>query len=190
MDYFVADTHFGHEKVSAARGFSSVEEMDALLMTRWNERVTRRDTVWIVGDLMCHNRRPAEEYLAGLNGQKRLAIGNHDRVWMRSVQLEKWFHDVGFVLEGGFGKTFFTVSHYPMMDWYRRRHGAYQIYGHIHDHTTDPYYEYLQTVPRAFNAGVDVNGFRPVTLSELIENTADYRRREAVRQPLSEGGLQ
>ncbi|MBQ9694049.1 MAG: hypothetical protein IJV69_04760 [Kiritimatiellae bacterium] len=62
-----------------------------------------------------------------------------------------------------------------MMDWYRRRHGAHLIYGHIHNNTTDPYFNFLQTVPQAYNAGVDVNGLKPVTLSELIRNTARYR---------------
>lgn len=172
MDYFIADTHFGHDKVRAQRGFASVEEMDALLIARWNARVTDADEVFIVGDLMCHNALPAEHYLRRLKGRKHLVVGNHDRVWMRTVRLSEWFVEVASVIEGERKGTFFTCSHYPMMDWYRRRHGAHQIYGHIHATTGEPYYAFLSTVPRAYNAGVDVNNFRPVTLSELMANTA------------------
>ncbi len=178
MDYFIADPHFGHDKVRLKRGFASVEEMDELLIERWNARIAENDHVFIVGDLMCHNTLPPEAYLRRLKGRKHLAIGNHDRVWMRSVRLSDWFEEVAFVLEGERKGTSFTCCHYPMMDWYRRRHGAHLIYGHIHATTVEPYYNFLQTVPCAYNAGVDVNHFRPVTLSELIANTARWRTKK------------
>lgn len=181
MDYFIADTHFGHDKVRAQRGFASVEAMDALLIAQWNARVTDADDVFIVGDLMCHNTLPAEAYLRQLKGRKHLAVGNHDRTWMRTVRLAEWFVEVALVIEGVRKGTFFTCSHYPMMDWYRRRHGALQIYGHIHASAAEPYCPFLKTVPRAYNAGVDVNNFRPVTLSELMANTARRRAREAAQ---------
>lgn len=175
MDFFIADPHFGHDKIRAMRGFASVQEMDELLIKNWNKRVTDADDIYIVGDLMYRNARPPAEYLSCLNGRKHLVIGNHDRAWMRMVNLSEWFVEVGHILEGERKGTYFTACHYPLMDWYRRRHGAHQIYGHIHNNTRDPYYNYLQTVPRAYNAGVDVNGFKPVTLSELIANTQRSR---------------
>lgn len=175
MDYFIADTHFGHEKIRVMRGFASLAEMDALLIENWNRRVTDNDDIYIVGDLIYRNERPAADYLKELRGRKHLAIGNHDRSWMKTLKLSEWFVEAAHVLEGDRKGTFFTCCHYPMMDWYRRRHGAHLVYGHIHDTTREPYFNYLQTVPHAYNAGVDVNNFRPVTLSELIANTARYR---------------
>lgn len=184
MDYFIADTHFGHEKMRARRGFASVEEMDEALIANWNARVGDADDVYIAGDLIYRNERPAEDYLRRLRGRKHLAVGNHDRAWMRTVRLAEWFAEAAFVLEGERKGTSFTVCHYPMMDWYRRRHGAHLIYGHIHETTAEPYYPFLQTVPRAYNAGVDVNNLRPVTLSELIANTARRRARHAIQGQL------
>lgn len=177
MVFFIADPHFGHDKIRAKRGFASIEEMDALIIDNWNARVTDEDHVYIVGDLMYRNARPAVEYLSQLKGKKHLVIGNHDRAWMKTVKLSDWFEEAAFVLEGDYKGTYYTVSHYPMMDWYRRRHGAHHIYGHIHNNTGDPYFNFLQTIPRAYNAGVDVNHFKPVTLSELIHNTAAYREK-------------
>ena len=74
-----------------------------------------------------------------------------------------------------------------MLDWYRRRHGASLIYGHIHDSRTEPYYPYLQTIPRAYNAGVDVNGLRPVSLEELMANTAEWRARQETERRMTKG---
>ncbi len=175
MDYFIADTHFGHEKIRLMRGFDSITEMDEILIDRWNKRVTPEDHVYIAGDFCYKNERPVEEYLSRLHGHKHLAIGNHDRQWLKKINPTEWFEECAFVLEGDQKGNFFTVCHYPMMDWYRRRHGAHLIYGHIHDTTREPYYRYLQTVPHAYNAGVDVNNYRPVTLSELIANTHRWR---------------
>lgn len=44
------------------------------------------------------------------------------------------------------------------------------LYGHIHNNTDAPYWPLLAEMDHALNAGVDVNGFRPVTLEELVEN--------------------
>jgi len=44
------------------------------------------------------------------------------------------------------------------------------VCGHIHDKREGFEYEMFSKVPYAFNAGVDVNGMKPVTLSELIKN--------------------
>ena len=175
MDYFIADTHFGHEKMRALRGFASVREMDEALINAWNTRVQPEDHIYIVGDLIYRSDCPATYYLEKLNGIKHLAIGNHDRQWLRLLHPEKWFVECAFILEGERDWGYFTASHYPMMDWYRRRHGAHLVYGHIHNMTKDPYYHYLQTVPRAYNAGVEVNEYRPVTIQELMENTQLYR---------------
>ncbi|MBQ9694048.1 MAG: metallophosphoesterase [Kiritimatiellae bacterium] len=97
MDFFIADTHFGHDKIRAKRGFATVEEMDECLIANWNLRVTPQDHIYIAGDLMYRNACHARDYLSRLNGKKHLVIGNHDRAWMKTVQLSDWFEEVGFV---------------------------------------------------------------------------------------------
>ena len=34
----------------------------------------------------------------------------------------------------------------------------------------------MRTMDNAFNAGVDVNGFMPVTFEELVANNAEFRK--------------
>ena len=47
------------------------------------------------------------------------------------------------------------------------------IHGHIHN-TKKEIHEILEKLPRVLNACVEVNGYRPVTLDELIENNRAY----------------
>jgi calcineurin-like phosphoesterase family protein len=51
--FFTSDLHFGHSNVInySNRPFSSVEEMDQILVSNWNDVVTNKDRVIIAGDL-------------------------------------------------------------------------------------------------------------------------------------------
>ena len=44
------------------------------------------------------------------------------------------------------------------------------IHGHLH-RPDSRFHQILQMLPRVLNAGVDVNGYRPVTLAQLVENS-------------------
>ena len=53
--YFTSDLHFGHKNIIRYdhRPFSSVQEMDAELIRRWNNKVKDEDLVYILGDVSC-----------------------------------------------------------------------------------------------------------------------------------------
>ena len=53
MIFFTADTHFGHENViwMCERPYRDIDEMNEVMISAWNERVSGNDTVYIVGDL-------------------------------------------------------------------------------------------------------------------------------------------
>ena len=74
MNYYVADTHFGHRNVIKFddRPFHDIEQMKLELIARWNARVTNDDTVYILGDF-CWGKAPEWiKLLAVLNGNKVL----------------------------------------------------------------------------------------------------------------------
>lgn len=75
--FVIADTHFGHAKMADLRGFASIEEHDAALVERWNAVVTKRDTVWHLGDVLFGKHSFA--VLPRLLGIKKLVLGNHDQ---------------------------------------------------------------------------------------------------------------
>lgn len=77
--WVIADTHLGHVKVAAARGFASVEDHDRELVQRWNAAVGPKDTVWHLGDVYLGGAGgPGLAALRQLHGLKRLVLGNHD----------------------------------------------------------------------------------------------------------------
>ena len=80
MIYYISDLHFGHANAIKfdARPFADVEEMDRVMIERWNETVCDDDVVYIVGDFCYRSGRSAAWYLSQLKGQKHLVVGNHD----------------------------------------------------------------------------------------------------------------
>lgn len=80
--FFTGDLHFGHANVIAFdnRPFESVEEMDAELIRRWNNKVGKGDLTYVLGDMIWKARNDdAPELIKSLNGQIILIKGNHDR---------------------------------------------------------------------------------------------------------------
>ena len=168
--WFVADTHFGHANIIrfCNRPFGSVEEMNRILVSNWNDRVAPDDTVFILGDLFyrCEDPRPILEVL---KGRKRLILGNHDSSWTGKIEPSRFFDRIDSYYDGSIGPCGATLCHYPMPDWPHASR-TYMIHGHIHNNTKADLWPLLVKRDRVLNAGVDVNGFRPVLLEELIEN--------------------
>lgn len=179
MIYYTANLHIGHANIiqHCQRPFSSVEEMNRTLLHNWNKVIHRDDAVYVLGDLFFRNTVPADEYLKQMKGKKHLLIGNHDSSWMKKVELSKYFESVSHMQEIIDGSHHLTLCHYPMMSWNACNKGAFQVYGHIHNNRNDTYWPLLSTSELSLNAGVDINGFRPVTLQELIINNANYKEK-------------
>jgi calcineurin-like phosphoesterase family protein len=180
MIFFTADLHFGHENIIKynARPFRTIGEMDSRLIGNWNERINEDDIVYILGDLFFGNRAEPEEYLARLNGRKYLTPGNHEKSWIKHIDLSNYFEDVILMMEIQHSKqNILTLCHYPMMCWKDDRDGTgYMIHGHLHNRTDAEYFPLIRSNPNILNAGIDVNDFRPVTFDELVKNNQKYKK--------------
>lgn len=160
--YLTGDTHFGDPRILRIdkRPFASLAAHDAALIAAWNETVGPGDEVWHLGDFALGP--PPErvaEILSGLNGRKHLVIGNNDGPdtlaapgWA-SVQ-----HYAELTVEG----TAMVLCHYPFRTWNRMGRGVVDIHGHSHGR--------LKPMPRQFDVGVDVFGFRPVGLAAVLSS--------------------
>lgn len=182
MIYFTADLHLGHANIirSCGRPFESLEQMDETLIANWNERVGQDDTVYLLGDVVW-NKKLVGDYISRLSGHKILIRGNHDDWWAGKPALAALFDEVHRMAELRMDGHPITLCHYPLLEWKFSRqsdeeHRGYLIYGHIHNNVR-PLYRPLFEADNALNAGVDVNGFRPVTFDELIENNRAFRER-------------
>ena len=80
MNFYISDLHFGHKNVIRfdTRPFHSVDEMDEALIRLWNDKVSDKDDVYIVGDFSYRSGRQEQWYLKQLKGHKHLILGNHD----------------------------------------------------------------------------------------------------------------
>ncbi len=180
MMYFIADTHFGHERVikMCNRPFETIEEMNEKIIENWNSRVTGRDTVYVVGDMFFRCADP-EAILKRLYGMKRLIVGNHDSSWMKKVDVGKYFKSVNLMEITSDGSHAVTLCHYPLLSW-KHAVKSYMIHGHIHANTDMDFWPMLLARDNVLNAGVDLNGFQPVSLEELIENNIRFKEEHKV----------
>ena len=55
MIFYTADTHFGHANIIrfCDRPFSSVEEMDRIMIENWNKRVQHEDSIYVIAFKEC-----------------------------------------------------------------------------------------------------------------------------------------
>ena len=140
---YIADCHFFHRRLNTEmdkRGFASGEEMNEHMIRRWNEKVTSKDDVYILGDFSLAPGPQTSGIYSRLNGKKHLIIGNHDR-YLEDRDFE---YDLlasrDHVLEiRDHGKSV-ILSHYPIFcyrgQYKRDRNGnpaVYMLYGHVHN---------------------------------------------------------
>ena len=176
MIYYISDTHLGDLRVfnKCSRPFSGLEELEAEIIKRWNNKVKADDIVYVLGDIADDDYVKAIEVYRGLNGIKHFIIGNHDLKMLDLIKESGVFQTIEFMslIEDNGRKV--CLCHYPLMDWMEFSRGGYHIYGHIHNKTAinDPAYiqikEYYKDKP-CYNCGVDVTNYEPVTLDEMIK---------------------
>ena len=168
--FFTADTHFGHRNIIAYanRPFASVEEMDEVLIERWNERVRPHDVVYHLGDFSLTRGPRTGEILRQLNGEIHIVWGNHDRAAYAIRERFASCHDyLQITVEGQFVVCF----HYALRVWNKSHRGSWQLYGHSHGTLPDDPHA------RSMDVGVDCNDFYPFSYDEVAQHmtTKEYR---------------
>ena len=165
MNYYTADPHFGHASIMrfCNRPFHDVAEMDDHILSAYQAVMGPKDDLWIIGDFAFAKINEAaklESMLAVIPGRKHLVRGNHDKPWMAKLSGWHSVHNLTEVKEGGYR---LTLCHYPMITFPGARHGAVQLFGHVHQN--------WKGSRNSVNVGVDVWDFRPVTLPDILERT-------------------
>ncbi|MEM8654116.1 MAG: metallophosphoesterase [Pseudomonadota bacterium] len=168
--WYTADTHFGHENVMTFcdRPFSSVEEMDAVLIENMCDRVHDDDDLWIIGDFAFGPRSKDASYLRSVfdrlpGARKHLIVGNHDREPTSSLPWDTVSPLVE--LRDGPIKQMNTLCHYPMITWNHARRGALKLFGHVHNNWLGS--------RNSVNVGVDVWDYAHVQFDDIVARTRD-----------------
>lgn len=184
--WFTSDLHIGHARINelAGRPFSSVEEMDYVLLNNWNSVVSPLDSVFVLGDLALGTFTESMQLAARLQGEKFLVPGNHDRVSSlyrgSDAKKSEWqaaYRDAGFTvvpeqlamtLRDG---TRVLMCHFPYegdshgedryVEARPKDKGNWLLHGHVH--------EQWKVRGRMINVGVDVWDFTPVSEEEILK---------------------
>jgi calcineurin-like phosphoesterase family protein len=166
MNFYTADPHFFHQNIIefCNRPFTSVGEMNGRILSNYQSVMTPADDLWVLGDVAVVSIDAAEKLTAMLNsipGRKHLVVGNHDKPWVRGLNVWTSVHDLTEINDSG---ARVTLCHYPMITWPGARRGAIQLFGHVHGN--------WRGSRNSVNVGVDVWDFRPVTISEIKARAA------------------
>ena len=129
---YISDWHYGHDNIIAFdnRPFKNVDEMNKVLVDNWNSVVTAGDIVYVLGDMFWCNLNVSIPVLNGLNGQKFLIKGNHDRC--NDGRFLKKFVKVTEYLEIDDDGRKVVLCHYPIPCFKNHFYGWYHLYGHVH----------------------------------------------------------
>ena len=173
-NYFIADMHFGHNKIiqMCNRPFVDANDMEEKLIENWNKKVTNEDTVYVLGDFCFKtSKQDAIRILKQLNGKKILIKGNHDK-YAGQRDFDECFEKVFVFLQITEDKQQIILSHYPIIDYAGMYYGAKMIYGHIHNHYVPHRNMYC--------VSVECINYEPVTLDEIIEIYKDKEVEEEI----------
>jgi calcineurin-like phosphoesterase family protein len=141
--------------------------MNDSMIKAWNKKVKSDDQVYILGDFSFATPILTNAILHNLNGRKYMILGNHDS-WAKDKSLHSHFEFIKdyFVLKTQYNqeKVKLILSHFPFYVWDSKHYGSIHLYGHVHNARP----ELNQFLGKAYNVGVDVNNYEPVSLNEIM----------------------
>ncbi len=152
--FFISDLHFGHKNIlNFAPNFRkgpTYQDHDEWLIQNWNSVVSKRDLVWVLGDVAMD--LACLSYMDRLKGSKRLVLGNHD--YPNMAQYNPYFTEIW----GMARYKEFWLTHCPIHPAEFRKK-KYNIHGHVHQNSIND--------PRYINVCVEAVFGTPVELSVL-----------------------
>ena len=166
--YFTYDHHFRHANIIkfCNRPFNDVEEMNEVLIERWNEKIKPEDEVYHLGDFgRTKDNKLIADVLDRLNGMKYLIVGNHEGVALNNRIFFKWIKDYHELKvkdsECDSGMQRIILFHYAMRVWRGDFRGTWHLYGHSHGNSPNLEDRLL------FDIGVDCHNFYPLSYDEV-----------------------
>jgi calcineurin-like phosphoesterase family protein len=177
--FFTSDLHFWHSGALRQRPWAlNVEKMNDVMIRAWNQDVSTKDIVYVLGDLSFAGLDKTVACVGQLNGSIKLVPGNHDdRKLMAKLdamnliellppltRIKGTKDDLRWRIE---------LCHFPLLVWNQMHHGALHLHGHSHGNLPD------DGVARRLDVGIDANfkrgwGLAPLTL-ETVQSILDAR---------------
>lgn len=167
--WVISDTHFNHKNIlnftdfsgKKVRDFASVDEMNEVMIERWNECVKPGDKIYHLGDVFFGHIDWIVNNWHRLNGKKRLVVGNHDdipnivkRGMFEKVEMWRMFSEFNLLL------THVPVHESTLGERRFKDRPMINVHGHIHSNPS----------PSLLHRCVCVEqiDYRPVNIEELM----------------------
>ncbi len=161
--WIISDTHFFHYNMLSfknregelMRPFSSVKEMNDLMVENWNAVVKDEDIIYHLGDLYMGSLNCMRDLMKQLKGRKRLIVGNHDDIkviaregFFQKIQVWRMFPEFGLLL-----------THVPVHNSSLDIKGLVNVHGHTHCKPSP--------TEKHINVCVEVTNYTPVNIEDL-----------------------
>jgi calcineurin-like phosphoesterase family protein len=175
--WFTADPHFGHKNIITMcnRPFTTIEEMNFVLIDKWNQRVKPTDEVFLLGDVFYHiSYKDALTIREQLNGKIHLILGNHDKI---AKNMGGWASvSESFEYKTTLADADLTIflNHYAHRVWNHSYQGNWHLYGHSHGKLPE------NPASPSFDCGVDCWNYYPISLEHVI-NKMTFKKQEILR---------
>jgi calcineurin-like phosphoesterase family protein len=164
--FLTGDLHLNHTNIITYcnRPFSSVKEMNRVLVDNWNKTVGKEDMIFYLGDLAFgRNKNKIQYWLKKLNGRVFLIRGNHDKGNLKSVL----YFDRCIIT---YKRKKFLLIHNPRQveHW-----DEWIIHGHHHNNHLENY-PFINCKNKTINVSTELTGFKPISLGDLIDQIEKY----------------
>lgn len=168
--------HIGHENMAIKRGFDNAEEYFKLLKDRWNSTVTKRDKVFIHGDVTMESSK-YYKLLDELAGTKTVILGNHDL-----PQHTKYLFDYVEQVTGFMQYKGFWLSHCPIHPQELLRSRG-NIHAHIHENLIETTKISLPSNLEIesghgvgyFNVDAQALNYKPILFDDIFEQYEQFK---------------
>jgi len=152
--FFISDLHIAHRNVlkfadeyrAKAMGVETIAQHDQCIFDHWNDAVTKRDLVYVLGDLGW-----GYDKLKDLPGHKVLILGNHD---------EDNVFEYLTVFDNIVGTRKYKknwISHFPITEV--ELFGRKCLHGHVHSQSVRD--------SRYVNVSLEMTGGKPIPFQDI-----------------------
>lgn len=177
--FFFSDPHWGHDNIrfipvrKDVCGNMTAVEHDEFLIDNWNGVVTKRDTVYLLGDIGWDKKGYVmQAIIPRLTGNIVVVGGNHDTAEI--LQTAATSGKVNGVLTMAIEGYRCVITHIPIHP--QEMYWDYNIHGHLHGNTVKKYAHTIdmgkpgmgEDDPRYINVCCEHTAYTPIPVEDVV----------------------
>lgn len=157
--FYTSDEHYDHILRCSNRPYSSVDEMNEDIISKFNEVVPPNGFTIHGGDFyLGRNKKEVyNRFISRLNGNHFFVMGSHDK-WLDNRNSHE-------IVELRIDNQIIVICHYAMRVWPASHYNSWHLYGHSHGN--------LPSEGKSHDISVDNTGFYPLSHNDIINIMVD-----------------